>query len=101
MLINFWGALGAAVATAVSYVVVWAIRLYRAMGILKLKINILNDIFSYLAITTQAILLLILKSEQITLFINSFILALILAANRNILKLIIEFIKSKYQRGTK
>lgn len=101
LLIHFWGALGAAVATAVSYVVVWAIRLYRAMGIIKLRTNLLKDIFSYLAITTQAILLLILKSEQITLFINLFILALILAINRNILKSIIEFIKSKYQRGTK
>ena len=101
LLIHFWGALGAAVATAVSYVVVWAIRLYRAMGIIKLRTNLLKDIFSYLAITTQAILLLILKSEQITLFINSFILALILAANRKTLKSIIEFIKSKYQRGTK
>lgn len=101
LLIHFWGALGAAVATAVSYVVVWAIRLYRVMGIIKLRTNLLKDIFSYLAITTQAILLLVLKSEQITLFINSFILALILAANRKTLKSIIEFIKSKYQRGTK
>ena len=101
LLIHFWGALGAAVATAVSYVVVWAIRLYRAMGIIKLRTNLLKDIFSYLAITTQAILLLILKSEQITLFINSFILALILAANRKTLKSVIEFIKSKYQRGIK
>ena len=101
LLIHFLGALGAAVATAVSYVVVWAIRLYRAMGIIKLRTNLLKDIFSYLAITTQAILLLVLKSEQITLFINSFILALILAANRKTLKSIIEFIKSKYQRGTK
>ena len=58
LLIHFWGALGAAVATAGSYIVVWAIRLYRAMGIMKIKISLIIDCIAYMLLIFQCMVML-------------------------------------------
>lgn len=58
LLIHFWGALGAAIATAGSCIVVWAIRLYRAMGIMKLKISLIIDCIAYMLLIFQCMVML-------------------------------------------
>lgn len=57
--IPIWDAQGAAIATFVSYFVVWLMRLIDTRKIMKLKINIKQDIVSYLLITGQIVVILI------------------------------------------
>lgn len=58
ILIYFIGALGAAVATAVTGGVVWAMRLYNAKKIMKLKVSLLRDCVSYAVLFFQCTVLL-------------------------------------------
>ena len=59
MLTPFIGALGAAIATTVCYCVTWIFRLVQSRRYIKLRINIIRDIISYLILVVQAILLLV------------------------------------------
>lgn len=55
ILIHFWGIIGAAIATAVSYIFVWMIRLFYARKFVNLKINLKKDVFCYFLISVQVI----------------------------------------------
>ena len=56
----FCGAMGAAVATAVSYLLVWAFRFYQSKKYIKLQVNIKKDVISYLVLGLQAMILSII-----------------------------------------
>lgn len=51
----FMGPLGAAIATTISYFVVWAIRYLASRRFITLKINLLRDIITYVALVVQAV----------------------------------------------
>lgn len=55
----FYGAMGAAVATAICYVVVFVFRLYQSRKYIKLKINLKRDVLSYVLLSVQAVLITI------------------------------------------
>lgn len=55
----FMGALGAAIATAVCYFVVWVIRYWHSKKIIKLKINFKRDLITYVLLAAQSIVLLL------------------------------------------
>ena len=61
------GALGAAIATAVCYVVVWAMRLIQSKKYIKLRINLTRDIASYILLVVQAIVLLLVDTTRVYL----------------------------------
>lgn len=52
------GALGAAIATTICYVEVYAIRLVQSRKYIKLKINFFRDFISYILLVVQSVLLL-------------------------------------------
>lgn len=54
-LIHFFGAIGAVVATAFSFVCVWLIRLICVRKYMKLRINIGRDFFAYALVVIQII----------------------------------------------
>ena len=54
----FYGAMGAAVATAICYLVVWAFRFFQSKKYIKLKINLKRDILTYVLLIVQSALLL-------------------------------------------
>ena len=54
----FMGALGAAIATAVCYFVVWVIRYWHSKKFIKLKIRLRRDIITYSLLVVQSIVLL-------------------------------------------
>lgn len=54
-----YGALGAAIATAISYIVVWAFRYVQSRKYIKLKINLTRDIVAYILLIVQSLLILI------------------------------------------
>lgn len=55
----FMGALGAAIATAVCYFVVWVIRYWNSKKFIKLKINLKRDLITYVLLAAQSIVLLL------------------------------------------
>ena len=55
----FMGALGAAIATAVCYFVVWVIRYWHSKKFIKLKINLKRDLITYVLLAAQSIVLLL------------------------------------------
>lgn len=57
------GALGAAIATAISYFVVWAIRYWYSKRFIKLKVHLVRDIITYILLVVQAVILLIVSND--------------------------------------
>lgn len=78
LLVSASGALGAAIATAISYVIVWSIRIIYLKKYMKIKLYIVRDVVSYLILTAQAALLLFFQQESIQLYFIEIILVLVL-----------------------
>ncbi len=57
-LIKVCGSLGAAAATMASYVLVWAMRLWKAKKIMRLEVSLLRDCVSYLLLVFQCVAML-------------------------------------------
>lgn len=55
-----YGSMGAAVATAICYLVVWAFRFWQSKKYIKLRVNIMRDVVSYILLAVQAIFLIML-----------------------------------------
>lgn len=72
ILIKFFGAIGAAIATAISYFVVWVIRMVNAKKYITLKINIKRDLVAYFILVLQAVLMINIVSIKV--YILQFIL---------------------------
>lgn len=52
------GAMGAAIATTICYWVTWLLRFIQSRKYIKLRVNIVRDGFSYIALVVQALVLL-------------------------------------------
>ena len=52
------GAMGAAIATCISYIIVWIVRFIHSKKYIKLRVKLKRDFFSYFALLVQAIVLL-------------------------------------------
>ena len=95
VLVYYVGAIGAAVATAVSYMIIWVIRLREIYKRMELNINLKKDIFAYIILYVQAIGLIISNSflkESILIQIVS-LLILILIYFRTIKKYVMRILK--------
>jgi O-antigen/teichoic acid export membrane protein len=96
VLIHFIGTIGAAVSTAVSYAVVWVMRMYKVKRIIKLDILVIKDCFVYAILVLQTVVVLI--SERLGAWnyvINIvFLLAICIFYRRNFVQ-IVEFAKRK------
>lgn len=68
VLIPIMGPLGAAIATAISYVEVFIFRYIQSKKYIRLRINLVRDVISYILLVIQACLLLIV-SNNIILFL--------------------------------
>ena len=62
ILVNSIGALGAAIATLISYVVVWFYRLIEAKKLIRMNIKITRDVISYIILLIQALIYLVTDS---------------------------------------
>ncbi|MBO4862845.1 MAG: oligosaccharide flippase family protein [Eubacterium sp.] len=79
LFVNIIGALGAAIATAISYMVVWIIRMINSRKYIKLRLNMIRDVISYILLVVQAVVLLFVTENIILLYIlESVILILII-----------------------
>ena len=57
-LVYVCGPLGAAIATSLSYMLIWMLRLYKVTRQMKLDINLVRDALSYILLYLQATLLM-------------------------------------------
>lgn len=53
ILIPFWGGLGAAIATAAAYFVMWSVRLLKLKALIDLRLTLKKDIFVYILLIPQ------------------------------------------------
>ena len=77
--IPLMGVIGAALATAISYMIVWFFRLIHSKRYIKLNINIKRDCISYIFLVLQAVALLYIRDKYLyyieaTLVIMQFLL---------------------------
>ena len=61
----FMGALGAAIATAVCYFVVWVMRYWHSKRIIKLRIQLGRDLITYALLVAQSIVLLLVNGTVV------------------------------------
>lgn len=94
ILVPLIGTLGAALATAISYIVIWLIRLVQSQKYIKLQLNLLRDCISYILLFIQSIILLILP-ENLSMYLFQFVLILmiIILYKNNIYRLFNALIK--------
>lgn len=78
MFTPFIGPLGAAIATTISYFVVWGIRYWKSRHIIKLKIHLIRDIITYLLLVVQAVALLIIMNNCLLYIIEGCLFLLII-----------------------
>lgn len=98
-LIPFVGATGAAIATLISYLVVWLSRVLDTKKILPIKINVKRELFSYILIVCQIV---ITNLELSYWYITSAILAVIIVVlNRSTVIVLFNLIIDKLIRGKK
>ena len=100
ILVQYMGALGAAVSTGISYMVVWAMRVIVLRKYINMKINYVRDCISYGILWIQAILLLIYPDETIFLYvIQILLLVIIICLHYGDLRKVYTTIKVKIKRG--
>ncbi len=58
VLIRLCGVIGAAIATLTSYCLIWFLRMFRVRKYVALKVNFFRDVFCYLLLLAQSVLLL-------------------------------------------
>lgn len=67
-LVHHWGPVGAALATMISYALVWVARYIEANKIIKLTIKIKRDCMSYTILIIQSFILIIIPGFSVYIF---------------------------------
>lgn len=83
-----WGPVGAAIATLISYFLVWITRIITIHRIIKIRINLGRDIFVYIVLLLQAVMLLWLPSSIFLYFGQLFCFCLIICLMLKDIKLL-------------
>lgn len=96
LLIPHMGALGAAVATLISYVVVWMTRLIDSRKILPIRVDYKVDLTSYLLILIQSVVTYC--SIRYWIVMSGVLCLLIIFMNRKVILFMIDMIKSKLSK---
>lgn len=92
------GVMGAAMSTAMSYFIVWLMRLIKVKRYVSLKLNLKRDFFSYIILILQIILILTIKYNIVLYTVEIFMLLFILFINHKEIKKILKKI-SKNKNG--
>lgn len=77
VLINIIGTIGAAIATAICYVVIWALRMINVKRYITIHLNVKRDIMGYVILLIQSIMFYI-TDNNIVLYAIEFALLVIL-----------------------
>lgn len=94
-----FGALGAAIATAVCYFEVWAVRYWHSKRFIKMKINLSRDLLSYFLLVVQSIVLLLVEHAGILYGIEAGLFLLIVLLYKKDIIAILNKIKKGIIQG--
>lgn len=83
ILIRFFGAMGAAIASVISGYVVWFMRLSYTKKYIKLNLKLLRDHIAYFLLITQSILLCVINKNVTLYTVNVLILLLVIILYKN------------------
>lgn len=93
--VYFFGVIGAAFSNAISFGIVWMMRVRKAKEYMVLRINFARDIFVYGLLFFQSFLIINIGNIIASYFTQFLCLAIILFVYRNDINLLIEKIKGK------
>lgn len=83
ILVRKIGVLGAAIATTISYFIIWAIRFSQIKLFIQLNVPLYRDLMVYILLLIQTIVLIILQDYSFSYFIQIIIILLMLLLFRN------------------
>ena len=89
------GPLGAAIATAISYFIVWLIRYIRSRRLIKLRIRLFRDLVSYAILVVQSVVLLYFGNEVLLYTIQCTLVLMIIVLYRDDIMLFFDKFRSK------
>lgn len=95
ILVLLIGPLGAAISTAISYMMMWWLRLKIIKNDIDLRVNMKRDILSYLILFAQAIILLFNHVETLFVWNQFFMFLVVLLLYKTEFKLIIRKVFSR------
>ena len=94
ILVPLFGAIGAAIATCISYFVIWVFRLFHSKKLIKLRVNFKKNCISYVLLLIQTFLLFII--DGIWLYcLETFLFFIILFIHGSQLLLILKIKKEQ------
>lgn len=99
VLIRLCGVTGAAIATLVSYCLIWILRMHRVRKYIVLKVNFSRDSFCYLLLLVQSILLLRFEDSVFLHGAELGILVLIVCLNFGVMKMLFCFLRRRNING--
>lgn len=76
-LIYCLGAMGAAIATVVSYIIVWMMRMIYVRQYIKLEINFFRDLASYFVLIVQTVVLLTISQNMVLYSVELFLMLVV------------------------
>lgn len=87
ILVNAIGTLGAAIATVISYILVWLIRLLAVRKMIQLNISLKKDVLSYSLLLCQAILYIVINNNVVLYLLETMLcLAIIFTYKKTLLE---------------
>lgn len=102
VLIKTIGPLGAAIATLISYWIIYVIRIKHVKKYINIEFNIIRDYLSYIILVLQALILCIVKKDELYLYVVETILfAIILIAYSKELTEILRAVMGRIKRNGK
>lgn len=63
LLVPLFGPMAAAISTAICYVEVWILRFLRARRYVKIRVNLVRDVATYILLAVQSSVLLLITDE--------------------------------------
>lgn len=88
-----FGALGAAVATAISFLVVWAFRFFYSRKYIKLRVNVVRHIVSYMMLVAQAVFMLIISGTLLYMLELAVFIIILLLYIPDLKKVVLKIVK--------
>lgn len=92
VLVYYIGAIGAAIATLVSYFTVWVFRYFHVQKFIKLRISIGRDILSYMVLLAQTVVLLTIPENILMYGIQCALVVLLLMMYHKDIKGIVNYV---------
>lgn len=97
-LIYYMGAMGAAIATMISYCVIWIIRYYHMNKFICIKINFKRDLVVYILLVVQAIIGVIIENAAYMYILQMFLFITLILLYMKDISNIVRFVSMKLRR---